>query len=154
MRLSTLALGGLLLATMGPMALAQAPQPAPPSPISPLPGEAPPALGDAPEENPFTLANIDPTLPFGQIDVEAATNPDALAAWEETLSEGQITELDQRCEVISQATDFPAEPRAFCDMWLTVRADEMGDPALAPVTIPEPGPGVVQQPAPGAPAAP
>jgi hypothetical protein len=148
MRLSTLALGGLLLATTGSMAFAQAPQPAPAAPISPVPGAA------VDEANPFTLANIDPAVPFGQIDVEAATNPDTLAAWEKTLSEDQITELDQRCDVIGQAADFPAEPRAFCDMWLTVRADEMGDPALAPLTIPEPGPGVVQQPAPAAPGAP
>ena len=154
MKTSALVLGGLLLATTGSMVLAQAP----PAPITPVPGDVPAANGDAPEANPFSLANIDPLSPFGQLDVEMSTSPDALAAWELTLSEEQVTELDQRCDVISQATEFPPEPRAFCDTWLIVRAGEMGDPAAAPVTIPGPGAGITQVPpegaAPMAPAAP
>jgi hypothetical protein len=152
MKKTALLLGGIILTTATSVALAQAPEPAPPSPINPPPAgnAAVPAIGDAPEQNPYTVANIDRAAPFGEINVEMATNPDTLAAWQKTLSDDQATELDQRCEVITAATDFPAEPRAFCDMWLIVRAGEMGDPAAAPLQEAAPGGGVTQVQPPGA----
>jgi hypothetical protein len=153
MKMQSAKLAGLLLACTSTIAMAQAPAPAPaPSPMAP----AAPAAGADEAGNPFTVANIDPLKPFGDLTVDTATNPDALAAWELTLSETQVTELDQRCDVITEASDFPPEPKAFCDMWLTVRADEMGDPAAAAVPTPAPGGGaaVTQTPPPGTPAAP
>lgn len=142
MKTSAFALGGLLFTATSTLALAQVQTPPPGGPAS----------IEAPVENPFNVANIDQSKPFGEINVEIATNPDALAAWEQTLSEAQITELDQRCDVISTAPEFAAEPRAFCDMWAIVRAGEMGNPAAAAVTEQGPGPGVTQTPAPAAPA--
>jgi hypothetical protein len=146
MRLSALAFGGLLLAASGTLALAQAPTPPPKIPLS---AAASPAMGNVPADNPFTVAGIDPTSPFGEIDVDLSTNPDELALWEKTLTKAQTTELDQRCDVITKASDLAPEPLAFCDMWLTVRAGEEGVPGDAPVTIPEVGGGFTQLPAPG-----
>lgn len=150
MKRSALMLGGLLLALTGSAAFAQAPSPAPPA-MTPA-ASAAPAAGADESGNPFTVANIDPLKPFGEITIEEATSPDQLAAFEQKLTEAQVTELDQRCTVIKDATEFAAEPRAFCDMWAIVRADEMGDPAAAAITTPAPGGGVtqVQPPAGGA----
>jgi hypothetical protein len=168
MRLSSLALGGLLLAATGSIALAQAPM-APskmPPPVAAPAGAAPagaapagaasPAmgnvvpgkLGDAAADNPFAVAGIDPASPFGEIDVDLSTNPDELAVWQKTLTKAQVTELDQRCDVITTASNLAPEPLAFCDMWLTVRSGEEGDPAAAALTVPAPGGGFTQLPAP------
>ncbi len=145
MKKSALMLGGLLLAVTGSAAFAQAPSPAPPAMTpSPAAPSAAPAAGADETGNPFTVANIDPLKPFGDITIEEATSPDQLAAFEQKLTEAQVTELDQRCNVIKDATEFAAEPRAFCDMWAIVRAGEMGDPAAAAITTPAPGGGATQ----------
>jgi hypothetical protein len=142
-----------MLAAPGSLALAQAPAAPtkiPPSAMAPAAPAGAPSLasGNVAADNPFAVAGIDPSSPFGEIDVDLSTNPDELAMWEKTLSKPQVNELDQRCDVITKASNLAPEPLAFCDMWLTVRAGEEGNAADAAVTVPDVGGGFTQLPAP------
>jgi hypothetical protein len=111
-------------------------------------------------DNPFSVANVDPTNPFGTVDITmAGPNAESMQAWANTLEPGLKTEITQRCDVIAaNAATYPADAVGFCTTWSTVQAEEEavplpgGAPNILPAPVPNAGGPAPGGPAPGGPA--
>jgi len=92
----------------------------------------------APSKSTMTLQSIDPTKPFGSIDIAAAdpSNPAKMTTWGKTLTDEQRAELANRCGVISQNTaTFQSNAVTFCKGWESAQAETPDQGLGQPQTI-------------------
>ncbi len=108
------------------------------------------AAGNAmPMATPLTPADVDPAIPFGDIDIAAAGNTrDTVVTFAEGLTEEQKVELTSRCQVITgNAANYQGEALGFCETWVQVMTADPGASPLpglggnAPAGVPAAPPG-------------
>jgi len=82
--------------------------------------------------HPMNAADVDPAIPFGEIDIAAAGNTrDTIVVFAEGMTEEQKTELTSRCHVIvATSANFQPEAVGFCGTWIELM---LADPGASPL---------------------